>query len=164
MKRFLLFLSLVMVLLSLSIPVDGQNIFVLEKTGRGRIFMFYTNDQIKISTTSNLKIEGSIYQITDSSVIVNYGTEIFLKDISRIYKKRWGYNFLQKLFLASGLFYISLSTLNGIINNDDPLVPKESLMISGGLVIAGILLTPLTTRTFKVSPEKWKVKILDFTD
>lgn len=159
------FLFSVIILFFSGLTVDAQNIFVLEKANLGRIIWFYPNDYIKIKTLdSQEKIEGVIYKVTDSSLIINFGTEVMLNDISVIYRKRWGFNFLQKLFLASGLLYISISALNGITNNDDPLVPQETLKIGGGLVIAGILLTPLTSRTHTISPKSWKVKILDFTD
>ena len=127
------------------------------------VIKWRASKQIKTADSTE-KIEGAIYKITDSSLIVNYGTEVMLKDISTVYRKRWGFNFLQKICLVSGALYISLSALNGIINSDDPLIPDETLKISGGLLIAGILLTPLTTRAHHISPTKWKIKILDFTD
>jgi hypothetical protein len=143
----------------------GQNIFVLEKTMGGGIRMYKTNEHIKLKTvSSNKKIEGRIYLISDSSLVLNYETEIMLDDIAEIYRSRHMFRLLQTLSLTAGLLYLSISTLNGLINNDNPIVPEETLKISGGLLIAGVLLTPLTTRVHKIKENKWKVKILDFTD
>jgi hypothetical protein len=153
------------IMLSLCIGVDGQNIFVVEKAGGGGIRMFRENDQIKVKTRStNVKIGGRINMISDSSLIINFANEVMLNDIEAVYRTRWGFNLLQKICLASGILYLSLSTLNGVINNDSPIVPDETLKIGGGLLIGGVLLTPLTTRTHRIEQTKWKVKILDFTD
>lgn len=162
--RFYFFHWFTLALLFLSINAAGQNIFVIEKAGRGGLFMYYTNDQISIKTVSDVKVEGRINLITDSSLIINYGTEVYLNEIAKVYKKRPMINLLQKVCLASGILYISINTLNGLINNDSPIVPSETLKISGGLVLAGVLMSPLTTRVQTVDPTKWKVKILDFTD
>jgi hypothetical protein len=146
------------------IAVEGQNVFVLERAGHGKIHMFNANDKIKLSTRSTgLKYEGTISTIYDSSLVIKGETEIMLDDIAAIYRERWGFKLLQTVCLASGLLYLSVSALNGVINADDPIVPEQTLKISGGLVAAGVVLSPLTTRTHTIKPTRWKVKILDFT-
>jgi hypothetical protein len=59
---------------------------------------------------------------------------------------------------------VGINTLNGVINDDVPIVPEETLIISGSMIGFGIALTPLTTRRYKIDKEKWRVVILDFTD
>jgi hypothetical protein len=44
------------------------------------------------------------------------------------------------------------------------MIPEETLVISGSMIVFGIALTPLTTRKYKIDKEKWRVLILDFTD
>ncbi len=60
--------------------------------------------------------------------------------------------------------HILVSSINGLINNDSPVIPQESLIISGSLIAGGIALIPLTTRRYKTDNEKWRLKILDFTE
>ena len=152
-------------LLFLGTATEGQNILVLEKAGGGGVRMFHENDHIKLMTRStNTKFSGPINTISDSSLIINFANEIMLTDIKVVYRSRWGFNLLQKVCLASGILYLSLSTLNGVINNDSPIVPEKTLKIGGGLLISGISLTPLTTRMHRIEKTKWKLKILDFTN
>ena len=142
----------------------SQNIFVLEKPGRMKNFKYYQNDQIRLRMHSTqMKISGTILFITDTSLILTNAIEIAIRDIERIYTPRWGYTLLQGVFLTSGFLYVSLNALNGIINNDDPIIPNETLIISGSLLAAGVLLAPLTSRTHKIDKKKWRLKILDFT-
>ena len=165
MYRYRHILSTGVIFLLVVIQGWGQNIFVLEKVRKGGIRMYYENDFIKIKTKAKEKIvEGKILLISDSSLIVNYGTEVLLSDIEAVYKERRMLRLLQSLSLLAGGLYVSISALNGLINNDNPLVPSETLKISGGLLIGGILLTPLTSRKFIVNEKRWSVKILDFTD
>lgn len=152
-------------LLFLDFTAGGQNIFVLEKVSSGRNMKFTNRDQIKVETAGNgMKFQGIITQVTDSSLVLNYGTEIMVRDIAKVYTSRWGFRLLQGVFLTAGILYVSLNTINGLVNGDDPVVPRETLAISGGLIAGGLLMIPLSTRIHDVEHEKWKIKILDFTD
>jgi hypothetical protein len=143
----------------------AQNIFVLERPGTVKNFKYYQGDNIKIRTiSSDTIISGPINRIFDSSIIINNSNEILIADMAAIYKKRWGYGFLQYLTIFAGAAYLGINSLNGIINDDQPVVPQETLIISGSLIAFGLALTPLTTRKFKIDNEKWRIIILDFTD
>lgn len=161
MKKIWIFWILFTVVINLS----AQNIFVLERPGTIKNYKFYRGDNIKIKTISNDTIvSGIITTIYDSSIIINYANEILSKDIAFIYRKPWGFNFLQYLSLVAGIAYLGISTINGVINADDPMIPEETLVISGSMIVFGVALTPLTTRKYKIDKEKWRVLILDFTD
>lgn len=143
----------------------AQNIFILERPGTIKNHKYYQNDQIKLKTISHDTIfSGVITMINDSSVVIDYANEIFLYDISYMYRKRWGFSLLQKLSLIAGASYLLISTTNGLINNDSPVVPKETLIISASLLAGGVALIPLTTRRYRIDNEKWRIKILDLTD
>ena len=143
----------------------GQNILVLEKAGSGRIHMFYAGNHLKLKAhSSSATVQGVITMISDSSLVINRSTEVLLHDIAVVYHTRWGFSLLQKLLLGSGILYLSLSALNGVIHHDSPVIPTETAMISGGLVAAGILVTPMVVKRHKITPTTWKLKILDFTD
>jgi hypothetical protein len=154
-----------LLLCSLEINLVAQNIFVVERPGTAKNCKYYRGDEIKLKTIStDTIISGTIKIIYDSSLIINYEYEIMAGDIAKIYRKRWGFSFLQYLSVFAGLAYVGINTLNGVINGDDPIVPEETLIISGSMIGFGIALTPLTTRRYKIGKEKWRVVILDFTD
>jgi hypothetical protein len=143
----------------------SQNILALERDRGGNIKLYHTNDYIKLSLKGQkVKIAGRINYISDTSLVVNFSNEVLLEDIDVIYHDRTMIRLLQSLSLIGGFLYISISALNGVINNDSPLVHNETLKISGGMLIAAVLLTPLTSRRHRICEKKWKVKILDFTD
>lgn len=143
----------------------SQNIFLLENPGTINNYKYHENDHIRIKTISkDTIIEGIISKISDSSIIINHANEISPDDISIIYRARWGFTLLQGIFFSVGVPYLAISTLNGVINNDSPIVSKETLIISGSLIATGIAITPLTTRKHNIDNKKWRVKILDFTD
>lgn len=155
---------IILFLLVFCLKGGAQNIFVLEKSSSGKNMKMVAGDRIKLLTISTqMKVQGIISKITDSSLVINKANEVLFLDIAQVSTDRWGVRFLQSIFLASGLLYVSISALNGIVNNDDPLVAQETLVISGSLVAAALLLTPLTTRTHNIEKRKWKIKILDFT-
>jgi hypothetical protein len=97
-------------------------------------------------------------------LIINYQNEIIVSDISRIHRKRWGFGLLQRVSLISGALYLSISSLNRAINNEDPVVPEETLIVSGSLILFGALITPLTKRVHSIDTGQWRVIILDFSD
>ena len=151
-------------LISTAGVLTSQNILVLEKAGAGKKHLFQVRNNISLKTESSQKrIKGTITQILDSSIVINYSQEIQITDIAAIYRKRWGFSLLQNVLIAGGVLYTTLSLLNGTINNDDPLVPSKTLKIGGGMILAGILLTPLNTRKHPIEMTRWKLKILDFT-
>jgi len=145
--------------------LQTQNILILERPGTIKYFKYEVNDRIKLSTSNpDTTIDGFISLINDSSIIIDRVNEFTLTNISTIIRNRWGFNFLQKLFLTAGIPYLLISSINGVINNDEPMVPEETLIISGGLITAAIAVTPLTSRKHKTDNKKWRVKILYFTD
>lgn len=147
----------------LSGSVLAQNIFLLEKPGTIKNKKYHVGDHIKIRTiTKDTIISGVINKLGDSALIVDYNNEVLLSDIQMIYTKRWGFNLLQRIFQISGFSYLGISTLNGLINNDQPMVPEETLIISGGLIAAGFAMVPLANKKHKVDKKKWRVKILVF--
>ena len=156
---------LVFLFLSLTGHLAAQDIFLLEKPGTINNKKYYAGDFIKLKPHSkDTIISGVINKINDSSIIINYNNEIYLSDIFIVYRSRWGFTTLKKIFLLTGFTYLGLSTLNGLINNDRPTVPEETLIISGSLIAAGFALIPLATKRHKIDNKKWRVKILRFDD
>lgn len=152
-----------LVFLCLPWILSGQNIFVLEKANKKRNIKYYTGSEISLETSTNKKFSGRITEIRDSSLIINYQNEVIVSNISRIYRKRWGFGLLQRVSIISGVMYLSISSLNRAINNENPVVSEDALIISGSLILFGILMTPLSKRKHSIDTGQWKVIILDFS-
>jgi len=149
----------------LAFHLAGQNALIIERPGTINNYKYFQGSEIKLKTIStDTIISGTISLIEDSIIILNQNFSLKITDIRTVYKKRWGFSFLQYLSIFSGLAYVSISTINGLINNDSPVVPSETLIISGSMIAFGIAVTPLTTRKLKTDNEKWRVIILDFSN
>jgi hypothetical protein len=145
--------------------VDAQNLLILERPGTVKNFKYEVNDMIKIRTLgSDTLLKGEITFIDDSMMVINNNQPVAISEISKVYRTQWGFTFLQGLFLTAGASYLLISTINGIINNDQPMVPRETIIISGSLLVAGAAITPFTTRKFRIDNKKWRMRILDFTE
>jgi hypothetical protein len=157
-------LFLVLGLLAISIG-RAQNILVLEKPGTTHNYKYQAGQHLQLQLKKGeFEIMGEIGKISDSSIIFRNGLEVLLKDINIVYRNRWGFRFLNRVFLTAGITYIAISTLNGMINADQPIVPSETLIISGSLIATGLLFKPLITKKYKMESQKWRLVILDFTD
>ena len=163
MNKYLFHILFTLSLLIILSRVEGQNIFVLEKPAL-KNYKFYQNDAIQLDVDGK-KVSDRIVFISDSSLVLSNNGEVLLSDISKIYTGRWGFTFLQRLFLSLGIPYLVLSTLNGAISKEQAMPDGKTLAIGGGLIVAAFALSPLTQRKHKIYPlGNWKVKILDMTD
>jgi hypothetical protein len=158
-------ISVFILLLLLITLANAQNLLILERPGTIKNFKYEVSDIIKIRTlSSDTLLKGVITFINDSIVVINNIQPVAISDIGKVYRTQWGFTFLQGLFLTAGAPYLLISTVNGIINNDEPIVPNETIIISGSLLAAGAAITPLTTRKFRIDNKKWRLRILDFTE
>ena len=140
-----------------------QDIFLLEKPGTVKNHKYYVNDFVKLKTfTSEGIIKGKITEIRDSSIVVAYANEVFIKDIEIFYKKRWGFGFLNELFLKAGGAYLFLLGINGVISSDTGEINKVPFIVAGSLVATGIAVIPLKYHKIRLEDHKWRVKILDY--
>jgi hypothetical protein len=64
--------------------------------------------------------------------------------------------------ITAGVFYISLDALNGIINNDSPVIAESTLIATGALIGSGFLMKQFVLRKIDLE-DKWRLKILDFS-
>ncbi len=141
----------------------GQDIFLLEKPGTVKNHKYYVNDFVKIKTIlPDTVFSGKIVEIRDSSIVLDYANEVFIKNIDIFYQERKGFGFLQQLFLMSGGAYLFLLTINGVISADNGEINKIPFIVAGSLIVAGIAIIPLKTKKIKMEDKKWRVKILKF--
>lgn len=146
-----------------SIEIMGQKLLVLEKAGTAKNYKYKTGDKIKVETVrDNLVFSGEITEIKDSSIIINSYNEVKLREISRIFRERALMRLFSGAAISGGLFYLSLDWVNGIINNDSPIIAKNTIIASGILVGTGLIMRQFFYRKFETK-EKWRLKILDFS-
>lgn len=151
--------------IALTLSCISQNILVIEKHRAGRNIKFYQNDRITVELKYDQTVlKGRLTTIGDSSFILNEKQEIYLNNIERVYIERFWPKLLEGVCFAAGIPYLAISTINGVINHDQPIVPKETLVISGSLIAAGLAMTPLLVHKIKIGKDHWRIMILDFTD
>lgn len=146
-----------------SVEVMGQKLLVLEKAGTAKNYKYKTGDKIRIETVrDNLVFAGKITEIKDSSIVIESYNEIKLREICRVFRERSLMRFFSGAAISGGVFYLSLDAVNGIINNDSPVIAKNTTIASGILVGTGLLMKQFFFRKFETK-EKWRIKILDFS-
>ena len=164
-KRIIVLLLLASVFFSPA-EIFSQKFIALEKHGRIKRLRFYVNEKINVRLTGeNFFRSGYIDELTDSSFFLD-GENIQLKKIDAVYvyKIKGGHSLLRQLVFylpAGGVFIIGLAAVNSVINNDYPLVPKNTLYVAGGMSVTGLLLYPLTFRVYRT--KNHPLKIIDVT-
>ncbi|MEX2379561.1 MAG: hypothetical protein WD530_02380 [Vicingaceae bacterium] len=122
---------------------------------------YQQNDIIKLKTKKNQFINGKITKLGDSSFWVG-DQRIFLDSIKYIKKTQGGYGWslVGNISLLAGLGYFSLDATNRIINSDDPIVPRRTLVSSS--VFMGIFVTTviINNRKYKINKRR-RLKIID---
>ncbi|MBN1339635.1 MAG: hypothetical protein JXA03_09945 [Bacteroidales bacterium] len=141
----------------------GQKKILLERTGRFKHYFYEINDpvRLKIADSSGL-LRGKITWISDSSLIINGEYEVAIRAIDYVSKPRWGFLFLQEVFLKAGIPFLLISGINRAINHEYPVVDEFTVYVGGGLTLAGILIIPLTHRKIRPGKSGWQLKVLDF--
>ncbi len=141
----------------------GQKLLVLEKAGTVKNYKYKVGDEITVETKrDNLVFSGSLTGINDSTIVVENYNEIKLAEISRVLRKRELMRIFSGAAISAGVFYFSLDALNGIINNDSPVIAESTLIATGALLGSGLLMKQFVIRKIDLE-DKWRLKILDFS-
>ena len=159
----LLRLGLLSVLISAFIPIFGQQYLVVQKSGKVKNFKYEVGDEIMISTRKgDLKVSGEITKISDTSVTINSYVEVGFSNVAKVLRPRRYFTKLSKLFfIRGGIAYVTIVGINGIINNDSPLIDEQTLGISAAMVAIGLAMKPFYIRKLDMMG-KWKLKVIDF--
>jgi hypothetical protein len=149
--------------LIIGLAVFPQQYFVVEKLGKMKNIKYELNDEISFQTRNgDFLINGTITQLTDSSITIDTHYTIDLENIAIVFKKR---KFLKRLsglfFIRGGIAYTVIVGINGAINNDSPMIDEQTLIISASMVAIGFALKPFIIKKMKI-PEKWQLKVIDF--
>jgi hypothetical protein len=156
----------ILALLALALIVnfaDAQRILLVEKPGKFKNFKYFVGNDITLKTyPDGLKQKGTIHVITDTSIVINFDNEIMLEEIQMILRRRWGFSLVSKITRIAGAGYFLLDVVNRAINNDSPVVDKNTVMISAGLVAFSYALVPLHNRRMEQG-EKWRIRVLNMS-
>ncbi|MFP4469436.1 MAG: hypothetical protein ACLFPE_02060 [Bacteroidales bacterium] len=144
--------------------VMAQQYLVLEKAGTTRNFKYQTRNTIMLQLkNSDSWIAGDITEIRDSAIIIDHFIEIDLHNIAVVRRSSGFLKALSNLFfLRGGAAYLLIAGTNRTINHEYPVVDTSTMIVSGSLMAAGLLIKPLIRRDFLLG-EKWRLKILDFS-
>ena len=153
---------IILVLIISSLCAGAQQYLVLQKSGTVKNFKYQVGNDITIRVMrGDLIFSGAITQINDSSFVLNSLNEIYIGEITNVYRSRVFVRVMSKVLLYAGVGYVALEGVNGIINNDSPVISKNTIIAGAVMVGASFALKPFYTRSFDVT-EKYVVKILDF--
>ena len=142
----------------------SRKFLALEKHGRIKRLRFFENDKINIRLQDeNFFRSGYINEFTDTSFFLD-GENISIKKIDavRIHKTKGGHVLLRQMVFylpAGGVFFFGITATNSLINDSEPLVPKNMYYSSAGMAAAGLLLYPLTFRVYRT--KRHPLKIID---
>ncbi len=149
--------------LMLCLSLYGQQYLVVQKAGSIKNFKYEVGKDISIQTLKgDFIIEGDISKITDSTLFIDNLYEIEYSNIQRVLRPRGFWKRLSILFfIQGGVAYTAIVGINGLINNDSPVIDEQTLIISAVMVATGLALSPFYTKKMNIG-EKWQLKVLDF--
>lgn len=155
--------GLFLFLLIFSFSIYGQQYLVVQKPGKVKNFKYEVGDEIMINTRKgDLTLSGEITDISDTCVTINTYIDVGLSNIAKVLRPRRFFTKLSKLFfIRGGIAYVTIVGINGIINNDSPLIDEQTLTISASMVAIGLAMKPLYIRKLDTTG-KWALKVIDF--
>lgn len=144
---------------------NAQQYLVVQKKGTIKNHKYEVGNEISFQTKKgDFYVTGIISKMTDSTVFIDNLYEIELENINVVFRQR---RFLRKLsnlfFIRGGIAYVTIVGINGVINNDSPLIDEQTLIISASMVAVGFLMKPFIIKKMDVT-EKWQLKVLDFNN
>ncbi len=128
---------LTLILLCCTVGTISAQYLVVKKPGKVESEKYFAGDEIQLKIKgADWWLKGNIQYIGDSSISVD-SREIALLEIEAV---RVPLNFtgtLGSLMMSAGIFFTSIITVNGIINNDSPIIGTNQLIIGSSLVATG---------------------------
>jgi len=141
--------------------VFAQKLLLVENVNSLKNYKYYQGAGILIKFAgSEGRIADRIFDLTDTTIILEIMGEVRLEDVSCIYRENWFVQTLRGLSLLGGAAYFGIDSFNRMINHEYPVVDTGTLLISGGMVAFGFALTPLRYKRINTG-EKWHLRTLD---
>jgi len=144
---------------------NAQQYFVVQKTGTVKNYKYEIGNKISFQTKKgDFYVSGTISNMTDSTISIDNLYDFELENIGVVFRQRSFLNGMSKVFfITGGIAYVTIVGINGVINNDSPLIDEQTLIISASMVAIGFLLKPLIVKKMDTS-KKWQLKVLDFNN
>jgi hypothetical protein len=163
MMKVVVFILLASILCLLCPTAQAQRILLVEKPGKFKNYKYFMGDDITVKTHTHSKnMRGTIHDITDTSIVINFDTEIMLDDIEKILRPRWGLGLLSKITRIAGAGYFAIDVVNNAISNRPPIVDENTVIISASLVAFSYALVPFHNRRLKAE-NQWRIKVLNMS-
>ena len=160
MTRFSFFLLFCVIL---STSAFSQRIVAFDKSGKVKRIRYYEGEYISVKTVAKQKINGIITQIKDSSFLVE-GIELHVDSVVIVYNSQtgMGYELIRNIFIIPAIGYMPLITINGLINNDSPIIKQNQFYYGGGFIAIALISNYLANRPFRISNRR-PLKIIDIS-
>ncbi|MBN3036408.1 MAG: hypothetical protein JW861_12550 [Bacteroidales bacterium] len=139
---------------------EAQDMLLVQRSDLAKRFIYREGEMIRLMVIDGTRVSGEIKGIGDSTMHISDYGEVPYSRISMVCRRSRGFSLLSEVFLKAGIPYFLISTLNRGINNDQPVVPEETIWISSGLTVTGLLFCPLSVRKFRVEGGRWKLVTL----
>lgn len=144
----------------------GQKVLLLDKTNKGKRIRVIENQeiQVKIGGKKGEVFTGAVSFPEDGkSITLNQTVTLKLTDIYAIQKPKynmWDILHRTKIPFLAGTLYAGISTVNGVINNDSPIIHRSVWPVLGsGLLIQAIC--GVLSDTWFVVSEVNQLRIID---
>ncbi len=143
--------------------LSAQQHLLLKKPGKIKYYIYQPGSEIIFKTIKGKsKVIGLIYDITDSSIIINGTNEVLLDQIQKIYRERGMVRVTQYATRIAGVGYFALDVVNRTLNNEYPIVHKSTLITSASMVGFSYLLYPFRKKSCIIN-KPWILQVLDFS-
>ena len=153
--------TLLILLFLIPLATEAQQYLVVEKTGTVKNFKYSPGNDIDL-LVNETRLKGTITQLTDSTLALDYSIIVQLQQIKKVYRFRgFVYKFSKKALFGAGLAYMAITGVNGMINNEYPLVDQTTAIIGVSMMAASFLLKPFVYRKIPIDG-RWQLKVIDF--
>lgn len=153
-----IFLLVVLSLITASSVIAQRNVLVLENLAKAKSFKYFEGDKIEIQTTDSVTVKGMITAIKDTSIVLDFYSEISLHKIKTVYRTRMLISIVSKVLMIGGAGLVILEAVNGAINANSL---NENVLYTGvGMTAAGALMIPFQKAKYPIGPDQCRVKIL----
>ncbi len=147
------------------LPLAGlcqSDVLILQKNGRN-IKTFELGMAISFQTVYDQWFDGTLTALRHDSVFIN-GIPFHYKEIRALRKVRSKLNYKQDgtILIAAGAGLLALSVINGLYSNvnSNEWFSTVSIVVSGALIVGGILLRGAGTKTYLLG-KKYGLHYLD---
>ncbi len=143
--------------------VSAQQYLIVQKNGKVKNFKYQTGDEIMLQIKNgDFNLKGEITKLSDTSLTIDSYLEIRYSNISKVLRPRAFLTRLSKLFfIRGGVAYVTIVGINGLINNDSPMIDEQTIAVSASMVAIGFVMKPFYIRKLDLT-KNWHIKMINF--